>query len=112
MRVYDRRMTRRIFCRLLLAFALAFSGSAAQLHSLAHAQADLSAAGQGQKAPSPLKHSTEQCLVVHALDGTAAEAGTPLVAEDSSHQAIRVTDVRSGEAPAAAFQSRAPPSLS
>src|SRR6185369_8149986 len=112
MRVYDQRMTRRIFCRLLLAFALAFSGSAAQLHSLAHAQADLSVAGQGQKAPSPLKHSTDQCLVVHALDGTAAEAGTSLAAADSSHRSIPVTDVRSGEAPAAAFHSRAPPRLS
>lgn len=111
-RVYDPRMTRRIFYRLLLAFALAFSGSAAQLHSLAHAQADLSAAGQGQKAPSPLKHSTEQCLVVHALDGTPADSGAFLVATDSSHQAVPVTDVRSGEAPAVAFHSRAPPQLS
>ena len=112
MRVYDRRMTRRIFYRLLLAFALAFSGSAAQLHSLAHAQADLSAVAQDQKAPSPLKHSTDQCLVVHALDGTAVEAGPSLVAANSTHQSIPVTDVRSGEAPAAAFQSRAPPPLS
>jgi hypothetical protein len=102
-------MSQRIFLRLLLAFALAFSGSAAQLHSLGHAQADLASAGQGQKAPSPLKHSTDQCLVVHALDGTAPEAGAFLVAEDSSHQVVPVADVRSGEAPAAAFQSRAPP---
>ena len=111
-RVYDQRMTRRIFYRLLLAFALAFSGGAAQLHSLAHAQADVSAAGQGQKAPSPLKHSTDQCLVVHALDGTTADSGASLVAADSSHQVVPVTDVRSDEAPAAAFHSRAPPLLS
>ena len=105
-------MSRRIFYRLLLAFALAFSGSAAQLHSLAHAQADLSAAAQGQKAPSPLKHSTDQCLVVHALDAIAAETGAVLVVADSSHQVSPVADVRSGESPAAAFQSRAPPLLS
>jgi hypothetical protein len=108
-RVYDRRMTRRIFYRLLLAFALAFSGSAAQLHSLAHAQADLASAGLGHKAPSPLKHSTEQCLVVHALDGTPAETGAFLVAEDSSYHVVPAKDVRAGESPAAAFQSRAPP---
>ncbi len=112
MRVYDPRMSRRIFHRLLLAFALAFSGSAAQLHSLAHAQADLSAAAQGQKAPSPLKHSTDQCLVVHALDGTAPETGAFLVAEDSARHIDPAADVRSGESPAAAFQSRAPPLLS
>jgi hypothetical protein len=105
-------MSRRIFYRLLLAFALAFSGSAAQLHSLAHAQADLASAAQGHKAPSPLKHSADQCLVVHALDGTPAESGTFLVATDSSHQVVPVTDVRSGETPAVAFHSRAPPHLS
>jgi len=102
-------MSQRIFLRLLLAFALAFSGSVAQLHSLGHAQADLASAGQGQKAPSPLKHSTDQCLVVHALDGTAVETGAFLVTEDSSHRVVPVADVRSGEAPATAFQSRAPP---
>jgi hypothetical protein len=105
-------MRRRIFYRLLLAFALAFSGSVAQLHALAHAQADLSAAAQGQKAPSPLKHSTDQCLVVHALDGTTVEAGAFLTAEDSSHDVVPVVDVRNSESPAAAFQSRAPPLLS
>jgi hypothetical protein len=110
--VYDRRVTQRILYRLFLAFALAFAGSAAQLHSLAHAQADLSAALQDQKAPSPLKHSTDQCLIVHALDGTAAEAGAHLATADASHQAVFVTDARSGEAPAAAFHSRAPPALS
>lgn len=102
-------MSQRIFLRLLLAFALVFSGSAAQLHSQAHAQADLASAGHGHKAPSPLKHSSDQCLVVHALDGTAAEAGAFLTTEDLSHQFVPVADVRRGEAPAAAFQSRAPP---
>ena len=102
-------MTQRVFARLLLVFALAFSGSAAQLHSLAHAQADLAVAGQGHKAPAPLKHSTDQCLVIHALDGTPVENGAFLVAEDSTHEVVPVTDVRGGEAPAAAFQSRAPP---
>ena len=103
---------RFFFLRLLVAFALAFSGSAAQLHSLAHAQADLAAAGDGHKAPAPLKHSSDQCLVVHALDGTPPESGAFLVAEDASHQAVPVKDVRNGEAPAVAFHSRAPPQLS
>ena len=108
-------MSKRIFLRLLLAFTLAFSGSAAQLHSLGHAHADLAAAavaGRGKKAPSPLKHSTDQCLVVHALDATAAEPGAVLSARDSSHLAVPFARVRSGESPAAAFQSRAPPRLS
>ena len=108
-------MSARLFLRLLLAFALAFSGSAAQLHALSHAQSDLSAAGEpatGPKAPAPLKHSTDQCLVVHALDGTAVETGAFLVAEDVSHRAVPVAEARSGESPAAAFQSRAPPVLS
>lgn len=106
-------MTARLFVRLLLAFALAFAGSTAQLHALSHAQSDLAAAGgqAGPKAPPLPKHSTDQCLVVHALDGTAAEAGTSLVSTETLHQAIPVADARSGESPAAAFQSRAPPLL-
>lgn len=102
-------MGKPFFLRLLLAFALAFSGSAAQLHALAHAQSDLAAASQEPKAPSPLKHSTDQCLVVHALDGTAPETGAFLVADDVSQHVIHPVSVRSGESPAAAFQSRAPP---
>jgi hypothetical protein len=105
-------MSRRIFYRLLLAFALAFSGSAAQLHSLGHAQADLASAAKGHKAPSPLKHATDQCLVVHALDGTAAEAASFLAPEDTSHRILQVATVRRGESPAAAFHSRAPPQSS
>jgi len=108
-------MSFRLLLRLLFAFALAFSGSTAQLHALSHAQSDLAAAGghaTGQKAPAPLKHSTDQCLVVHALDGTAAGTGTFPVAEDPSHLVVSVADGRSGESPAAAFQSRAPPFLS
>ena len=109
-------MNTRLFLRLLLAFALAFAGGAAQLHALSHAQADLAdAAGaeaSGQKAPAPLKHSTDQCLVVHALDGTAAETGALPVAIDSSHRVSQLPAARSGESPAAAFQSRAPPVLS
>jgi hypothetical protein len=91
-----------------LAFVLAFSASAAQLHSLAHAQSDLAAA-QDHKAPAPLKHSTDQCLVVHALDGTAAETRTPSVTSDATLQVVPLATVRGGESPAAAFQSRAPP---
>ena len=102
-------MSRRIFYRLLLAFALAFSGSAAQLHSLAHAQADLAYALDGQNAPSPLKHNTDQCMVVHALDGTAAESPAPRIAEGASHHVVPATAARGGESPAGAFQSRAPP---
>lgn len=102
-------MSKPLFFRLLLAFAIAFTGGAAQLHSLAHAQHDLAAASQDQKAPSPLKHATDQCLVVHALDGTAAEAASAPVAEKISHQVVPPLAVRSGEAPAAAFRSRAPP---
>lgn len=104
-------MSARLLLRLLLAFALAFSGSAAQLHALSHAQSDLAEAGgqAGPKAPSLPKHSTDQCLVVHSLDGTAAEAGAFLAATDASHQAAPIADARSGESPAAAFQSRAPP---
>ncbi len=108
-------MSARLLLRLLLAFALAFAGSAAQLHALSHAQSDLAEAGgqaAGQKAPAPLKHSTDQCLVVHALDGTAAETGASFAAEDPSNHVVPVADVRSGESPAAAFQSRAPPVLS
>jgi hypothetical protein len=104
-------MGKPFFLRLLLAFALAFSGSAAQLHSLAHAQYDLASASgaQGGKAPAPLKHSTEQCLVVHALDGTAAEPGTFLAAEATSQHAVLPAAVPVGAAPALAFRSRAPP---
>jgi len=105
-------MSKRLFLRLLLAFALAFAGSAAQLHSLAHAQCDLAAAAKGGKAPAPLKHATDQCLVVHALDGTAAEPGVFPIASDATHQCVSIATVRSGESPAAAFQSRAPPSFS
>lgn len=108
-------MSARLILRLLLAFALAFSGGAAQLHALSHAQSDLAVAvgeAGNQKAPPPLKHSTDQCLVVHALDGTAAETGSFLVAEATSHLVVPVADVRSGDSPAAAFQSRAPPVLS
>jgi hypothetical protein len=104
-------MGKPFFLRLLLAFALAFSGSAAQLHSLAHAQHDLASASgaQGGKAPAPLKHSTEQCLVVHALDGTAPETGALLVAGDVSQHIVLPAAVRIGAAPALAFRSRAPP---
>ena len=107
-------MKARLFLRLLLAFALAFSGSAAQLHALGHAQADLVAAGASDPAPmapAPLKHSSDQCLVVHALDGTAAESRTFLLTADATYPVIPVAYARSGESPAAAFQSRAPPSL-
>ena len=112
--MYDQRMSARLFLRLLLAFALAFAGSAAQFHALSHAQSDLAAAGdeRGHKAPAPLKHATDQCLVVHALDGTAAEPGAFPIASDATHQSVSIATVRSGESPAAAFQSRAPPSLS
>ena len=102
-------MGKPFFLRLLLAFALAFSGSAAQLHALAHAQQDLASASQGSKAPAPLKHSTEQCLVVHALDGTAPEAGAFLVADSVSEHFVLPAAVRIGAAPALAFRSRAPP---
>jgi hypothetical protein len=102
-------MGKPFFLRLLLAFALAFSGSAAQLHSLAHAQHDLASAAQGGKGPAPLKHSTEQCLVVHALDGTAPETGAFLVAGDVSQHVVLPAAVRIGAAPALAFRSRAPP---
>ena len=104
-------MSARLLLRLLLAFALAFSGSAAQLHALAHAQSDLAAAGgqAGPKAPSLPKHSTDQCLVVHALDGTAVEDGTSPVSTETFHRPVPVADARIGESPAAAFHSRAPP---
>jgi len=102
-------MGKPFFLRLLLAFALAFSGSAAQLHSFAHAQHDLAAASQDKKAPSPLEHATDQCLVIHALDGTAAEVAFAPVAEKISRQAVLPAAVRDGEAPAVAFRSRAPP---
>ena len=104
--------TRAALLRILFAFALVFSGSAAQLHALAHAQYDLAAASHGvPKAPSPLKHATDQCLVVHALDGTNAETGGFFITDDTSHHVVPVADVRRGESPAAAFQSRAPPLL-
>ncbi len=102
-------MSQRIFYRILLAFAIAFSGSAAQLHSLAHAQADLSAAGEGHKSPSTLKHSTDQCLVVHALDGTAAERGGFTAGEGAIQQPLLLEAMRGGELPAAAYRPRAPP---
>ncbi len=102
-------MGKPFFLRLLFAFALAFSGSAAQLHSLAHAQHDLASASQGSKAPAPLKHSTEQCLVVHAFDGAAVETGAFLAAEKVSQYVVSRIYVRDGETPAPAFQSRAPP---
>lgn len=102
-------MGKPFFLRLLLAFALAFSGSTAQLHALAHAQQDLVSASQGGKAPAPLKHSTEQCLVVHALDGMAPEAGAFLVADSVSQYIVLQSTVRIGAAPALAFRSRAPP---
>ena len=102
-------MGKPFFLRLFLAFALAFSGTAAQLHSLAHAQQDLAAASHDHKAPSPLQHATDQCLVVHALDGTAAEAACAPVAQKISRLVVAPAAVRSGESPAAAFQSRAPP---
>ena len=100
-------MSARFILRLLFAFALAFSGSAAQLHALSHAEADLAAAGGqagSQNAPAPLKHATDQCLEVHALDGTAAETGAFRVAEGTLHQVAPAEYVRSGESPAAAFQ--------
>ena len=102
-------MGKPFFLRLLLAFALAFSGSAAQLHALAHAQSDLVSASQDQKAPLPLKHATDQCLVVHTLDGTAPQTGAFLVAADVTQHVIAAVSVRSGESPVAAFRSRAPP---
>ncbi len=109
--MYDQRMSARLFLRLLFAFALAFSGSAAQLHALSHAQFDLAAAGneRGHKVPAPLKHATDQCLVVHALDGTAAEAGAFLLADVPPQHVVPCVAVLGGEARAAAYQSRAPP---
>ena len=94
-----------------LALALAFSGSAAQLHSLAHAQHDLASASgaQGGKAPAPLNHSTEQCLVVHALDGTEAAYASPLEPDQFVTPAVLPTSAPRGESPALAFRSRAPP---
>ena len=142
--VYDLRMSRDVFCRLLFAFALVFAGSVAQLHSLSHAQHDLAAAGQGakalaplnkalaplnkalaplnkalaplnkalaplNKAPAPLTHATDQCLVIHALDGTAAETGAFLLGSSVSQDVVPALSVCGGEALAAAYRSRAPP---
>jgi hypothetical protein len=104
-------MSRRIFYRLVLAFALAFAGSSAQLHALAHAQSDLVAAGQDHKAPAPLKHATDQCLVIHALDGTAAEPDPVHTAEVSTQTVAARIEIRASESPAAAYWSRAPPLL-
>lgn len=105
------------FVRLFLAFALAWSGGAAQLHALAHAQQDLAAAagvdGVGGKAPpSQLKHSAEQCLLVHALDGVAGETGALLADESVSQHVVPLPIERGGAAPAFAFRSRAPPIFS
>ncbi len=104
-------MGKPFLLRLLLAFALAFAGSAAQLHALAHAQYDLASASdaQGDKAPAPLKHSTEQCLVVHALDGTEAAYAPPLEPEQFTTPAVLPKVAPRGESPALAFRSRAPP---
>ena len=106
-------MGKPYFLRLLFAFALAFSGSATQLHSLAHAQHDLASASGALdgKTPAPLKHSTDQCLVVHALDGTTAQSGARLSVENLSQYVFPVRVERSGAAPVLAFRSRAPPVL-
>ncbi len=104
--------TRSAFLQLLLAFVLAWSGGAAQLHALSHAQHDLIAAASGDKAPSPLKHSTEQCLVVHALDGTSVGAATLFAAETLSQNVVPFPGERHGRASRLAFRSRAPPILS
>lgn len=104
-------MSRPLILRLLLALALAFAGGAAQLHALAHAQADLAAVsgGGGHKAPAPLKHSSEQCLFVHALDGAAVASGALLPVEDVSHSAVPHAQTLGGESLVVAFRSRAPP---
>lgn len=104
--------TRSALLQLLLAFVLAWAGSAAQLHALSHAQHDLIAAASGDKAPSPLKHSTDQCLVVHALDGTAVGAATLFAAETFSQHVALFPGERHGRASHLAFRSRAPPVLS
>ncbi len=98
--------------QLLLAFVLAWSGGAAQLHALSHAQQDLIAATSGDKAPSPLKHSTEQCLVVHALDGTSVGTATLFAPETFSQNVVPSPGERPGRASRLAFRSRAPPILS
>ncbi len=106
-------MSARLILRLLIAFALAFSGGAAQLHSLAHAQSELAAArghdASDHNAPSPLKHSADQCLVVHALDATAADSGDFPAATGTFDSVVPIVRERRGESPAAAFLSRAPP---
>lgn len=110
---YDARVSMRTgLVRFLLAFALAWSGSAAQLHSLAHAQYELAVAGHTDKGPAPFKHASDQCLLVHALDGTAVGAGTLFAADTHSQYVISLPAQRSGSAPRLAFRSRAPPVLS
>lgn len=107
-------MSERILFRLLLVLVLAWSGSTAQLHALSHAQHDLAAAAaaSGEKAPSPLKHSTDQCLIAHALEGAASEPGTPPEFRQLSQSFVSLPAERRGAAPALAFRSRAPPVLS
>lgn len=105
-------MSKPLVFRLLLALVLAWSGGAAQLHALSHAQHDLASAASEDKAPSPLKHSTDRCLIVHALDGTAAVAGALLSFESCSQIVASAPVERSGANPVLAFRSRAPPILS
>lgn len=105
-------MSKPLVFRLLLALALAWSGGFAQLHALSHAQHDLAAAVAGDKAPAPLNHATDQCLVVHALDGAASEAAPQFAVEPLSQSVDVLSAGRSLAAPALAFRSRAPPFLS
>lgn len=92
-----------------LAFALAFSGSAAQLHALSHAQRDLQVASHDHIPPSPLQHESDRCLVFHAFDGMATEVRSPANPDSVPHEDPPKVAVLGGETPAAWFYSRAPP---
>lgn len=105
-------MSKPLIFRLLLTLAFAFAGGFAQLHALSHAQHDLAAAVAGDKAPAPLTHATDHCLVVHALDGAASEAAPRFAIEPLSQSVEIFSAGRSPAAPALAFRSRAPPLLS
>jgi hypothetical protein len=103
------RTNLRTLFRLLLAVSLAFVGSVSQVHALEHVRHDLIERSLGEGAPPPVNHATDQCLLAHALDGTAVEPGVVFAPDGVSSFADDLTFVRRGESPSAAFQPRAPP---
>ena len=98
--------------QLVLALALLFAQSAAQMHSMSHLRHELAVAKYGEKHAPALGHTIYKCIAFHALHGTITGGDTVIAPAcvDVSPEPQFV--VALPFPPRIVFDSRAPPALS